>query len=51
MSAGSIQVFTQGDGNYRIVIPLTMAGPWAIHIAASADGFDIQQKNLFIMVP
>ncbi|MDQ2907514.1 MAG: FixH family protein [Chloroflexota bacterium] len=50
MRADSIQVFTQGDGNYRIVISLIMAGPWAIHITASADGFDSQQQNLFIMV-
>src|ERR1700719_1318805 len=28
MSAGSVQVFTQGEGNYRILIPLLMAGPW-----------------------
>ncbi len=50
MSAQHIQVFTQGDGNYRIFIPLSMAGPWAIHLQASANGFDPQQQNLFTQV-
>ena len=50
MSAQHIQVFTQGNGSYTVLVPLSMAGPWAIHIAASAEGFDIQQQNLLIQV-
>lgn len=46
MSAQHIQVFAQGEGNYRVLIPLVMAGPWAIHLLASADGFTPQQQNL-----
>lgn len=50
MSAEHMQVFKRGDGHYNVLIPLTMAGPWAIHIAASADGFDTQRQNLLIEV-
>ncbi len=50
MSAQHIRVFMQGDGNYRVLIPLIMASPWAIHLMASADGFDPQQQNLFTQV-
>ncbi|HLG75269.1 MAG TPA: FixH family protein [Ktedonobacteraceae bacterium] len=50
MSAEHMQVFKRGAGHYNILIPLSMAGPWAIHIAASADGFDTQQQNLFLEV-
>jgi hypothetical protein len=50
MSAEHIQVFTRGSGNYEVFVPLSMAGPWAIHIAAAADGFDTQQQTLHIQV-
>jgi hypothetical protein len=50
MSATHIQVLSQGNGNYRILIPLSMGGPWAIHLLASADGFDPQQRNLCTQV-
>lgn len=50
MSAQHIQVFTRGDGYYEVFVPLSMAGPWAIHIAAAADGFDTQQRTLPIQV-
>lgn len=50
MSTHHSRVLQQGDGNYRILIPLVMAGPWAIHLLASADGFDPQQQNLFTQV-
>ena len=50
MSAEHIQVFTRGDGYYDVLIPFSMAGPWAIHIAASASGFDTEQRNLLIQV-
>lgn len=50
MSAEHIQVITQGDGSYDVLVPLSMAGPWAIHIAASAAGFDTQQQNLLVQV-
>jgi hypothetical protein len=50
MSAQHIQVFTRGSGNYEVFVPLSMAGPWAVHIAAAADGFDVQQQTLHIQV-
>ena len=50
MRAQHIQVVTQGDGNYRVLIPLIMAGPWTIHLLASAAGFAPQQQNLFTQV-
>ena len=39
-----------GQGNYKIQIHLYMAGPWAITIRASADGFLPLQKTLFVQV-
>ncbi len=39
-----------GQGNYKVQIHLYMAGPWAITIRASADGFLPMQKTLFVQV-
>ena len=39
-----------GQGNYKVQIHLYMAGPWAITIRASADGFLPLQKTLFVQV-
>jgi hypothetical protein len=50
MNARNIQVLQEGNGNYSVLIPFNMAGPWAVHIAATADGFDIQQQNLLLQV-
>jgi hypothetical protein len=37
-----------GNGNYRVYIYLDMAGPWAITIQASANGFAPQQRTVFV---
>ena len=50
MSAAQSHVFTQGDGSYQVLVPLSMAGVWAIHIAAEASGFDKEQPTLLIQV-
>lgn len=39
-----------GQGNYKVQIRLYMAGPWAITIRASADGFLPLQKTFFVQV-
>jgi len=39
-----------GQGDYKVQIHLYMAGPWAITIRASADGFQTLQKTLFVQV-
>ena len=38
MTAISASVKTLGQGNYRVQLKLSMAGPWEISIVARADG-------------
>jgi hypothetical protein len=51
MTAISASVKTLGQGNYRVQLELSMAGPWEISIVARADGFDASQQTLLIQVP
>ncbi|HLH60671.1 MAG TPA: FixH family protein [Ktedonobacteraceae bacterium] len=50
MITNHIRVTSQGEGNYSVQLQLYMAGPWEIRIVANADGFDPQQRTLFVQV-
>jgi hypothetical protein len=39
-----------GSGTYIATLGLSMAGPWAITVTASLDGFDPVQKTLLVEV-
>jgi hypothetical protein len=43
-------VRTIGPGTYIATLELSMAGPWAITVTASRDGFDPVQKTLLVEV-
>ena len=50
MVTNQISVRTLGQGKYLVQVLLYMAGPWKIHIDASADGFVSLQQTLFVQV-
>ncbi len=50
MISNRIHVTAQGQGNYSVQLQLYMTGPWEIRIVANADGFDPQQRTLFVQV-
>jgi hypothetical protein len=50
MVTDQIRVRPLGDGNYSVQLQLYMAGPWEISIVTQADGFDSQQRTLFVQV-
>jgi hypothetical protein len=50
MVTEQIHVRPLGDGDYSVQLQLYMAGPWKISIVTQANGFDSQQRTLFVQV-
>ncbi len=50
MTAPESHVTEIGNGKYRVNISLSMAGPWEITITTLAEGFEPQERTLFVQV-